>query len=208
MTDCGTALHCAAWEGSVECVAAILRYPRAARSYTFKTARIRHTVELGNHGSLNCGNPRADHAEVARLLLRPALRARCVRGVGRSGDGPQCTPSIALALSDPPSEGVPLTHVEVSYMSQKWRVAVGLLGATLALSPAASLAHERLAEGGARDRGEQRNRSQITERLASRIFISGAARKRISTSSTPIKNVQAVRLDVRWPATSRPPSPW
>ena len=23
----GTALHCAAWEGSVECVAAILRYP-------------------------------------------------------------------------------------------------------------------------------------------------------------------------------------
>jgi ankyrin repeat protein len=66
----GTALHCAAWEGSVECVAAILRYPRG-RALIHVQDDTYHGTPLNwcDHGSLNCGNPRADHAEVARLLL-------------------------------------------------------------------------------------------------------------------------------------------
>ena len=66
----GTALHCAAWQGSVECVAAILRYP-AGRSLLEKRDATYHGTPLGwcCHGSLNCGNPRADHAGVASLLL-------------------------------------------------------------------------------------------------------------------------------------------
>lgn len=71
----GTALHCAAWEGSVECVAAILRYPAGQA-----LINVRETTYQGTplswccHGSRNCGNPRADHAEVARLLLAAGAR--------------------------------------------------------------------------------------------------------------------------------------
>jgi ankyrin repeat protein len=72
----GTALHCAAWEGSVECVAAVLRYP-AGRSLIEARDSTYHGTPLGwcCHGSVNCGNPRADHAAVARLLLAAGARA-------------------------------------------------------------------------------------------------------------------------------------
>ena len=67
----GTALHCAAWEGSVECVAAILRHPAGRALIAVRDSNFGGTP-LGwcSHGSLNCGNPRANHAEVARLLLQ------------------------------------------------------------------------------------------------------------------------------------------
>lgn len=66
----GTALHCAAWEGSVECVTALLGYP-AGRALLETPDATYHGTPLGwcAHGSRNCGNPRADHVGVARLLL-------------------------------------------------------------------------------------------------------------------------------------------
>ena len=66
----GTALHCAAWQGSVGSVAAILRYPRGrALIHTPDTTFNGTPLNWCNHGSLNCHDPRANHAEVARLLL-------------------------------------------------------------------------------------------------------------------------------------------
>jgi ankyrin repeat protein len=66
----GTALHCAAWEGSAEAVEAILRYPRG-RALIETRDPVYGGTPLGwcCHGSLNCHRPRADHAEVARLLI-------------------------------------------------------------------------------------------------------------------------------------------
>jgi hypothetical protein len=66
----GNALHCAAWEGSVACVSAILRYP-AGRALLETRDSTYQGTPLGwcCHGSVNCGNPRADHAAVARLLI-------------------------------------------------------------------------------------------------------------------------------------------
>jgi ankyrin repeat protein len=66
----GTALHCAAWEGSVACVAALLAHP-SGRTLIEARDRTYHGTPLGwtTHGSLNCGNPHADHAEVARQLI-------------------------------------------------------------------------------------------------------------------------------------------
>jgi ankyrin repeat protein len=72
----GTALHCAAWEGSVECVAAILRYPAGRALLEKRDATYGGTpANWCAHGSRNCGNPRADHAGVARLLLAAGARA-------------------------------------------------------------------------------------------------------------------------------------
>ena len=66
----GTALHCAAWEGSVDCVAAILRYPAGrALLETRETTYNGTPLSWCSHGSVNCGNPRADHAAVAKLLI-------------------------------------------------------------------------------------------------------------------------------------------
>lgn len=71
----GTALHCAAWEGSVECVAAILRYPSGRALIDTRESTYQGTpLSWCCHGSRNCGNPRADHAEVARLLLAAGTR--------------------------------------------------------------------------------------------------------------------------------------
>jgi hypothetical protein len=71
----GSALHCAAWEGSVECVAALLRYP-IGRALIETHDPTHQGTPLGwcCHGSLNCGNPRANHAEVARLLIAAGAR--------------------------------------------------------------------------------------------------------------------------------------
>jgi len=72
----GTALHCAAWEGSVECVSAILRYPRGrALIHTLDTTYGGTPLGWCCHGSLN-GNPAHDHAGVARLLLEAGAVAR------------------------------------------------------------------------------------------------------------------------------------
>jgi ankyrin repeat protein len=71
----GTALHCAAWEGSVECVSAILRYPSGRALIHTPDSTYKGTpLNWCNHGSLNCGNPKAEHAEVARLLLAAGAR--------------------------------------------------------------------------------------------------------------------------------------
>lgn len=69
----GTALHCAAWQGSVESVAAILRYPSGRALLEVRDDTFQGTP-LGwcCHGSLN--GPRADHAGVARLLLAAGAR--------------------------------------------------------------------------------------------------------------------------------------
>jgi ankyrin repeat protein len=67
--DSGTALHLAAWEGSVDTVAALLRHPEAGELVSIRDAHHGGTP-LGwcCHGSLH-GNPSHDHAGVARLLL-------------------------------------------------------------------------------------------------------------------------------------------
>jgi ankyrin repeat protein len=71
----GNALHCAAWEGSVECVAAILRYPAGRALIEVRESTYGGTpLSWCCHGSRNCGNPRANHAEVARLLLAAGAR--------------------------------------------------------------------------------------------------------------------------------------
>ena len=71
----GTALHCAAWEGSAECVAAILRRP-AGRALLEVRDAIHGGTPLGwcCHGSLGCGRRGADHAAVARMLLAAGAR--------------------------------------------------------------------------------------------------------------------------------------
>jgi len=66
----GTALHCAAWEGSADCVLAILanetgRALVEARDPTYGSTPLGWCC----HGSLHCGRPGAEHATVARILL-------------------------------------------------------------------------------------------------------------------------------------------
>jgi ankyrin repeat protein len=64
------ALHCSAWEGSVDCVSAILRYPAGRALINVREPNYNGTpLSWCCHGSTNCGNPNADHAEVARRLL-------------------------------------------------------------------------------------------------------------------------------------------
>jgi len=66
----GTALHCAAWEGSAESVASILRYPRGRALIESRDPRFGGTpFGWCCHGSLNNHDPRANHADVARLLI-------------------------------------------------------------------------------------------------------------------------------------------
>jgi hypothetical protein len=73
----GTALHCAAWEGSVACVAAILSHP-AGRALIDVRDRVYGGAPLNwcCHGSTNSGNRNADHAEVARLLIAAGGRVK------------------------------------------------------------------------------------------------------------------------------------
>lgn len=68
--DGGTALHCAAWEGSAAAVAAILRDPRGRALVMVRDPRYGGTP-LGwcLHGAANRGLHDADHAGVAELLL-------------------------------------------------------------------------------------------------------------------------------------------
>jgi ankyrin repeat protein len=67
----GTALHNAAWQGSAESVEAILRYPSGRDLIEVRDAQYGGTpLNWCMHGSRNCGDPRADHASVAGLLIR------------------------------------------------------------------------------------------------------------------------------------------
>jgi ankyrin repeat protein len=72
--DSGTALHLAAWDGSAETVAALLRHPEAAELVSIRDAHHGGTP-LGwcCHGSLH-GNPSHDHAAVAQLLLEAGAK--------------------------------------------------------------------------------------------------------------------------------------
>jgi hypothetical protein len=72
--DSGTALHCAAWEGSPETVAALLQHPDAHALVALEDAHYGATP-LGwcCHGSLH-GNRQNDHAGVARLLVGAGAR--------------------------------------------------------------------------------------------------------------------------------------
>jgi ankyrin repeat protein len=66
----GNALHCACWEGAVECVSSILRRPSGLALLTVRDATYGGTpLSWTSHGSANCGNPKADHPAVARLLI-------------------------------------------------------------------------------------------------------------------------------------------
>jgi ankyrin repeat protein len=71
----GNVLHCAAWEGILECVDVALRYP-AVRSLIEQRDQKYGGTPLGwcCHGSLNCGNPASEHAAVARRLLEAGAR--------------------------------------------------------------------------------------------------------------------------------------
>ncbi|HEY4307095.1 MAG TPA: hypothetical protein VGM82_21670 [Gemmatimonadaceae bacterium] len=66
----GNALHCAAWQGSAASVAALLAHS-SGRALVNSREPTHQGTPLGwcCHGSTNCGDPRADHAEVARLLI-------------------------------------------------------------------------------------------------------------------------------------------
>ena len=66
----GTALHCAAFEGSVDCVSAILRHPKGQALVTVRDGTHGGApLDWCRHGSLHSGNRGADHAEVARMLI-------------------------------------------------------------------------------------------------------------------------------------------
>ena len=84
----GTALHCAAWEGSVGCVSAILRYPSGRALVNAREPSFNGTpLSWCSHGSVNCGNPDADHAGVARLLIESGAHvdAEMLNWVGSEG---------------------------------------------------------------------------------------------------------------------------
>ena len=71
----GSALHCAAWEGSPECVKAILSYPRGRALIDVKDGTYGGTpLDWCEHGSRNSGRPRAGYPEVERLLREAAVR--------------------------------------------------------------------------------------------------------------------------------------
>ena len=90
--DSGTALHCAAWEGSAESVMSLLRHPAAPELVRVRDAHYGATP-LGwcCHGSIH-GNPRHEHARVARLLLEA--------GATRGPDATHASPAVEKVLSE------------------------------------------------------------------------------------------------------------
>lgn len=89
--DSGTALHCAAWEGSADSVAALLRHADARALVAIKDAHYSATP-LGwcCHGS-RFGNPSHDHAAVARLLLEAGARP--------GPDSSEASPAVQAVLA-------------------------------------------------------------------------------------------------------------
>jgi ankyrin repeat protein len=90
--DSGTALHCAAWEGSVDTVAVLLRRPDAHTLVSIRDAS-HSATPLGwcCHGS-RFGNPDHDHAGVARLLLEA--------GASVEPGSSDASPSVEAVLSE------------------------------------------------------------------------------------------------------------
>jgi hypothetical protein len=73
--DGGSALHCAAWQGSAACVAAILRRPSGRALLEVRDLRYNTTpLYWCCHGSVNRGNPRGEYAEIARQLIAAGAR--------------------------------------------------------------------------------------------------------------------------------------
>jgi ankyrin repeat protein len=93
----GNALHCAAWEGSVDCVEALLRHPRGRALIESRDTTYNGTP-LGwcSHGSVNCGNPRADHAGVARLLIAAGAQVDPAMAEGEGSEAFQAIIDTAL----------------------------------------------------------------------------------------------------------------
>jgi ankyrin repeat protein len=71
----GSALHCAAWQGSLACVEAILRRPAGVA-----LLEVRDPMHQGTplvwcaHGSEHRGNPRGEYAAIARRLIAAGAR--------------------------------------------------------------------------------------------------------------------------------------
>ena len=89
--DSGTALHCAAWQGSADTVAVLLRRRDARELLTIRDA-LHGGTPLGwcFHGS-RFGNTSHDHAGVAKLLLEAGARP---------GPGPvEASPSVEAVLA-------------------------------------------------------------------------------------------------------------
>jgi ankyrin repeat protein len=71
----GTALHCAAWQGSAACVAAILRHASGRALLEVRDPRFHGTpLHWCGHGSVNRGNPHGKYAEIARMLIAAGAR--------------------------------------------------------------------------------------------------------------------------------------
>jgi hypothetical protein len=71
----GNALHCAAWEGSVDCVGAILRHPSGRALLDVREPTYGGTpLSWCSHGSAHCRSANADHAAVARMLIAAGAR--------------------------------------------------------------------------------------------------------------------------------------
>jgi len=71
-----TALHCAAWEGAADCVAVLLRHPRAAELVAHREPTYGGTpLDWCCHGSCHAGANKP-HAAVARLLLSAGAEPR------------------------------------------------------------------------------------------------------------------------------------
>ncbi|HEX6315618.1 MAG TPA: ankyrin repeat domain-containing protein [Gemmatimonadaceae bacterium] len=69
------ALHCASWEGSIECVRAILAHASGRALVDSREPTYGGTpLSWCCHGSRHCGNPAADHGAVARLLIAAGSR--------------------------------------------------------------------------------------------------------------------------------------
>lgn len=97
--DSGTPLHLAAWEGSVESVAALLEHRDASALVAVRDARYGATP-LGwcCHGSLH-GNRSHRHADVARLLISAGAQA--------GADTADASPSVRAVLDRPPDRLAP-----------------------------------------------------------------------------------------------------
>jgi hypothetical protein len=74
--DGGTVLHCAAWQGSAECVEIILRHAGGRALIADRDPTHNATpLDWCCHGSENCGGAGRDYPRVARLLLESGGRA-------------------------------------------------------------------------------------------------------------------------------------
>ena len=71
----GTALHCAAWQGSLACVDAIVRRPAGVALLEVKDP-MHHSTPLVwcSHGSVHRGNPRGEYGAIARRLIAAGAR--------------------------------------------------------------------------------------------------------------------------------------